>query len=145
MLIGTFYPLGLEVATGARITVGPPYFEATFTPVMGLLVVCMAGGPLLVWRAGILPSARTALIAGGIGAGLALMAGAAMASGLSAAALAGLALIGWLALSIIGDLWPAETVADWFCESTAEDHHWPGLGYVDCTFRHGHVSGRGAG
>ena len=104
VLIGTFYPLGLEVATGARITVGPPYFEATFTPVMGLLVVCMAGGPLLVWRAGILPSARTALIAGGIGAGLALVAGAALSAGLSAAALAGLALIGWLALSIIGDL-----------------------------------------
>ena len=26
VLIGTFYPLALEVATGARITVGPPYF-----------------------------------------------------------------------------------------------------------------------
>ena len=104
VLIGTFYPLGLEVATGARITVGPPYFEATFNPVMAILVVCMAGGPLLVWRAGIMPSARTALIAGGIGAGVAVVAGAAMASGLSAAALAGLALVGWLGVSIGGDI-----------------------------------------
>ena len=104
VLIGTFYPLGLEVATGARITVGPPYFDATFTPVMGLLVVCMAAGPLLVWRAGLMPSARTAVVSGSIGAGLAIVAGAALSAGLSAAALAGLALVGWLALSITGDI-----------------------------------------
>jgi cytochrome c-type biogenesis protein CcmF len=30
VLLGTFYPLGLEMVTGARITVGPPYFDATF-------------------------------------------------------------------------------------------------------------------
>ena len=36
VLLGTFYPLGLELVTGARITVGPPYFNATFNPVMAL-------------------------------------------------------------------------------------------------------------
>ena len=104
VLIGTFYPLGLEVVTGARITVGPPYFEATFNPVMGLLVVCMAGGPLLVWRSGVMPSARTALTVGGAGAGLVVMAGLAFSTGLSGAALAGLGLAGWLGLSITGDV-----------------------------------------
>ncbi|MEC7208616.1 MAG: cytochrome c-type biogenesis CcmF C-terminal domain-containing protein, partial [Pseudomonadota bacterium] len=104
VLTGTFYPLGLEVMTGARITVGPPYFDATFTPVMAVLVICMAMGPLLVWRSGVLPSARSALLAGGTGAGLAAVAGAGLATGLSAAALAGLALGGWLALSIAGDI-----------------------------------------
>ena len=104
VLVGTFYPLGLEVATGARITVGPPYFEATYTPVMAILVACMAAGPLLVWRAGLLPSARTALKAGLVGAGLAGAAGAAFIAGVSAAALAGFALIGWLGVSILGDL-----------------------------------------
>ena len=29
VLLGTFYPLGLEMVSGARITVGPPYFDAT--------------------------------------------------------------------------------------------------------------------
>jgi len=31
VLLGTFYPLGLEMVTGARITVGPPYFDALST------------------------------------------------------------------------------------------------------------------
>ena len=104
VLIGTFYPLGLEVATGARITVGPPYFDATFTPVMAVLVVCMAVGPLLVWRAGVLPSAGSAVLAGGAGAGLAAAGGLAFLADLSPTALAGLALVGWLALSIAGDI-----------------------------------------
>ena len=104
VLIGTFYPLGLEVATGARITVGPPYFDATFTPVMAVLVVCMAVGPLLVWRTGVLPSAGSAVLAGGAAAGLAAAGGLAFLADLSPTALAGLALVGWLALSIAGDI-----------------------------------------
>ena len=104
VLIGTFYPLALEVATGARITVGPPYFDATFTPLMSVLVVCMAIGPLLVWRSGVMPSARTTLTAACIGASLASLAGLSLVSGLSAAAIAGLGLAGWLGVSVIGDL-----------------------------------------
>jgi len=104
VLIGTFYPLGLEMVTGARITVGPPYFDATFNPIMAVLVVAMAVGPLLVWRRGIGPARRMALSAGGVGALAALLAGATVASGLSIAALAGLGLVGWLGLAIIGDI-----------------------------------------
>ena len=64
VLVGTFYPLALEMVSGARITVGPPYFDATFNPIMGALVAAMAfGGDGLAARR--LPSARAVAIAAG--------------------------------------------------------------------------------
>ena len=104
VLIGTFYPLGLEMATGARITVGPPYFAATYNPIMALLVAAMAIGPLMVWRRGIGPSRHMAIGAAIGGAVIAMMAGIMLASGLSAAAVAGLGLTGWLGAAILGDI-----------------------------------------
>ena len=50
VLIGTLYPLALEAWNGARISVGAPYYNATFAPMMGLMVVIMAVAPLLAWR-----------------------------------------------------------------------------------------------
>jgi len=50
VLIGTLYPLGLEAWNGARISVGPPFYNATFAPLMGLMVLAMAAGPLIAWQ-----------------------------------------------------------------------------------------------
>jgi cytochrome c-type biogenesis protein CcmF len=104
VLVGTFYPLALEMVTGARITVGPPYFDATFNPIMAGLVLAMALGPLLAWRRGTLPSLRVSLGMAAAGAVVAMLAGAVMASDISAAGIAGLGLLGWLALAISGDI-----------------------------------------
>ena len=104
VLVGTFYPLALEMVTGARITVGPPYFDATFNPIMAALVAAMALGPLLVWRRGTLPSLRVSLGMAAAGAVFAMLVGALMASDISAAGIAGLGLLGWLALAIGGDI-----------------------------------------
>lgn len=104
VLVGTFYPLALEMVTGARITVGPPYFDATFNPIMATLVAAMALGPLLVWRRGTLPSLRVSLGMAAAGAVFAMLVGILMASDISAAGIAGLGLLGWLALAIGGDI-----------------------------------------
>ena len=104
VLVGTFYPLALEMVSGARITVGPPYFDATFNPIMGVLVVAMALGPLTAWRRGTLPSLRRSLAFGAAGAAVLAIAGLALATGISAAGIAGLALLGWLGLAITGDV-----------------------------------------
>jgi len=104
VLVGTFYPLALEMVTGARITVGPPYFDATFNPIMAGLVVAMALGPLLAWRRGTLPSLGTSLRLAAAGVVLAVGSGVILADGISAAGLAGLGLLGWLALAIGGDI-----------------------------------------
>ena len=50
VLIGTLYPLALEAWNGAKISVGPPFYNATFSPMMGLMVVVMAAAPLLAWQ-----------------------------------------------------------------------------------------------
>ena len=104
VLVGTFYPLALEMVSGARITVGPPYFDATFNPIMGALVAAMAFGPVMAWRRGTLPSTRLVAIAAAVGA-LLLAAGVGIAAGgIGVAGLAGLALLGWLALGITADI-----------------------------------------
>ncbi|HNV54955.1 MAG TPA: heme lyase CcmF/NrfE family subunit, partial [Pseudomonadales bacterium] len=52
VLIGTLYPLAYEALNaGRKISVGPPYFNAVFIPLMGLLILFMGAGPLLRWRA----------------------------------------------------------------------------------------------
>ena len=50
VLIGTLYPLALEALTGEKISVGPPYFNATFVPLMLPLLMAVPFGPLLAWK-----------------------------------------------------------------------------------------------
>lgn len=50
VFLGTFYPLVIDALTGEKITVGPPYFERTFGPIMAILIVFMAVAPLMKWR-----------------------------------------------------------------------------------------------
>ncbi len=54
VLLGTLYPLFLEVLSNGedRVSVGPPFFNATFVPIMIPLVLVMAAGPLLAWKRG---------------------------------------------------------------------------------------------
>jgi cytochrome c-type biogenesis protein CcmF len=50
VLVGTLYPLALEAATGEKLSVGPPYFDAAAGPVALALIAIMAAGPLIRWR-----------------------------------------------------------------------------------------------
>ena len=52
VLVGTLYPLALETLTGEKISVGPPYFNMTFGPLMLALLVALPFGPLLAWKRG---------------------------------------------------------------------------------------------
>ena len=104
VLIGTFYPLALEMVNGARITVGPPYFDATFNPIMAILVAAMALGPMMAWRRGTLPAMSRVAWVAAIGAGAAGLAGLAFTTGVGIAGIAGLALLGWLGLAIAADI-----------------------------------------
>ncbi len=52
VLIGTLYPLALEAITGAKISVGAPFFNATFGLMMIPLLVAVPIGPLLAWKRG---------------------------------------------------------------------------------------------
>ena len=50
ILLGTLYPLVLDAMTGAKLSVGPPYFNALFVPLMGLLMAMIAVGVLVRWK-----------------------------------------------------------------------------------------------
>jgi cytochrome c-type biogenesis protein CcmF len=57
VLIGTLYPLLLEALTDRLISVGPPFFNITFGPLMALLFLALPVAPLLAWRRGDLAGA----------------------------------------------------------------------------------------
>ena len=52
VFVGTLYPLALEALTGAKISVGPPFFNLTFGPLFVPLLLAMPFGPLLGWKRG---------------------------------------------------------------------------------------------
>ncbi|MSP43858.1 MAG: heme lyase CcmF/NrfE family subunit [Alphaproteobacteria bacterium] len=67
VLLGTLYPLLMDALSGgtAKVTVGAPYYNATFAPLMIPLLLTMALGPLMGWKrgdlAGVLSRLRFAL------------------------------------------------------------------------------------
>ncbi|MEQ9724914.1 heme lyase CcmF/NrfE family subunit [Pseudomonas sp. WHRI 8822A] len=50
ILLGTLYPLVLDALSGAKLSVGPPYFNALFVPLMVLLMAVLAVGVLVRWK-----------------------------------------------------------------------------------------------
>src|SRR5258706_1904155 len=52
VFVGTLYPLALEALTGEKISVGAPFFNATFAPLFVPLLIAMPFGPLLAWKRG---------------------------------------------------------------------------------------------
>jgi cytochrome c-type biogenesis protein CcmF len=50
VLLGTVYPLIIDAAGLGKISVGAPYFNAVFVPMMSLLFVLMGIGPLIRWK-----------------------------------------------------------------------------------------------
>jgi cytochrome c-type biogenesis protein CcmF len=52
VFFGTLYPLALEALTGDKISVGAPFFNATFGPLFLPLLIAAPFGPLLAWKRG---------------------------------------------------------------------------------------------
>jgi cytochrome c-type biogenesis protein CcmF len=52
VLVGTLYPLLYEVLTGAKITVGPPFFNLVFGIFIVGLLLAVPFGPMLAWKRG---------------------------------------------------------------------------------------------
>jgi len=55
VLLGTLYPLFLDTLNLGKISVGPPYFDTVFVPLMTPLVFLMGVGPLARWKEAKLP------------------------------------------------------------------------------------------
>ncbi|MCB4802953.1 cytochrome c-type biogenesis protein CcmF [Methylobacterium brachiatum] len=63
VLVGTLYPLLLEMLTGEKITVGPPFFNATFIPLAIPLLLIVPFGQALAWKRGDVLAASQRLFA----------------------------------------------------------------------------------
>jgi cytochrome c-type biogenesis protein CcmF len=74
VFVGTLYPLALEALTGDKISVGPPFFNATFGPLFLPLLLAMPFGPLLGWKRGDLLGAAQRLTAAAFVAAVAIAA-----------------------------------------------------------------------
>ena len=75
ILLGTLYPLLLDALSGAKLSVGPPYFNAMFVPLIGALMLTLGVGILVRWKdtplkwlLGMLtPVLITSVVLGGLG------------------------------------------------------------------------------
>jgi cytochrome c-type biogenesis protein CcmF len=61
VLVGTLYPLVLQTFD-TKISVGPPYFNLTFVPLMLPLLIALPFGPFLTWKRGDLLGAAQRLL-----------------------------------------------------------------------------------
>jgi cytochrome c-type biogenesis protein CcmF len=55
VFLGTLYPLAIDAVGAGKISVGPPYFEAVFVPLMAPALFLMGIGPLARWKGASLP------------------------------------------------------------------------------------------
>jgi len=56
VLLGTLYPLLIDALHLGKISVGPPYFNSVFVPLMSPLLVLMGIGPWTNWKSSDLPA-----------------------------------------------------------------------------------------
>ena len=104
VFIGTLYPLLLDVLTGEKVSVGPPFYNATFVPLMTPVVAAMAVGPMLAWKRGDLAGALGRLKLAALGALLAVLAVAWATNGGPVLALLGIAFGAWAVLGAVVEI-----------------------------------------
>ncbi len=100
VFIGTLYPLVLDALAAGKISVGAPFFNRTFVPLMLPLVAAMGVGPLLAWKRGDLAAALSRLWLAAVLVAVAVAATYAIEGG-PVMALVGVAAATWLAASTV--------------------------------------------
>ncbi len=105
VLLGTLYPLVLDALGLGKISVGTPYFEAVFMPLMVPVIFLMGVGPLARWKQASLPElalrlrwAAVLAVVGGLGSSW-------LAGRITLVASIGLIMAWWVAASLATDLW----------------------------------------
>jgi cytochrome c-type biogenesis protein CcmF len=66
VLLGTLYPLIIDALGKGRISVGPPYFNAMFVPLMSLLFVFMGFAASSKWKKTTMASSKLQLLAASV-------------------------------------------------------------------------------
>jgi cytochrome c-type biogenesis protein CcmF len=101
VLLGTLYPLFIDAMGLGKISVGPPYFNAVFVPLMAPALFLMGIGPLARWKDASLPDVVTRMK---WALGVALATGLLLPltlDGFNAWASLGFFLAAWIALAVV--------------------------------------------
>jgi cytochrome c-type biogenesis protein CcmF len=103
VIVGTLYPLVLEALAGGRISVGAPFYNLTFAPLVVPLLLIVPFGPLLAWKRGDLGAAAQRLMFAFAVALLAVAVGAWLAGGEPVLALLGIGLGAWMIAGAVSE------------------------------------------
>jgi cytochrome c-type biogenesis protein CcmF len=112
VFLGTLYPLFLDSVGGPKLSVGYPFFDRTFVPLMVPLLIAVAVGPFLAWKRGDLIGALQRLW---VAFGLTVLAGAIalyVTKGGPILAVGGLMLAAWVFLGAVSE-WVTRTRFNW--------------------------------
>jgi len=104
VFLGTMYPLFLDALTGEKVSVGPPYFNATFGPLMVPLIAAMAVGPMLPWKRADLAGALARLKAAFAAAVVVALITWYLAAGGPVLAILGMGLAAWVTVGALVEL-----------------------------------------
>ena len=104
VLLGTLYPLALDAMNLGKISVGAPYFEIVFVPLITPLVFLMGVGPLARWKAAELPDLASRLKWAAGATVVATLLAAWLNGGIGVVGAVGLAMAFWIVASLVTDL-----------------------------------------
>ncbi len=105
VLLGTLYPLFMDALNLGKLSVGPPYFNAVFVPLMAPAMFLIGVGPIARWKQAKLPELATRLRWAFV---IALIAGVAvpfLIGGWQWRASLGILLAVWIVATVIQNIW----------------------------------------
>ena len=62
VLLGTLYPIFVDALTSSKVSVGAPYFESVFIPLMVPAILLCGFSPMLTWKKGVLDNVYERII-----------------------------------------------------------------------------------
>jgi cytochrome c-type biogenesis protein CcmF len=101
VLLGTLYPLFLDVVGGPKLSVGFPFFNRTFVPLMVPIILAVGIGPMLSWKRGDLLGALQRLGAAYVAAAVAVMVAFYVTHGGPILAVLGFGLAAWTGAAVV--------------------------------------------
>ncbi|MEE8352638.1 MAG: heme lyase CcmF/NrfE family subunit [Rhodospirillales bacterium] len=104
VLLGTLYPLLLDAIGGGKVSVGPPFFNTVFIPLMIPMIIAMAIGPILSWKRADLMAAINKLWLAFLAALVAMAAAWVLRSEGPLLGIVGIGLAAWLGVATLIEL-----------------------------------------
>ena len=101
VFLGTLYPLFLDAMDGPKLSVGFPFFNRTFVPLMAPMILAVGIGPMLAWKRGDLLGALQRLWVAYIVAALVTLAIFYVTYGGPVLAVLGIGIAVWLAAAVV--------------------------------------------